>query len=315
MSEQKRYSTLPKVVVMVGPTASGKTSWSLKLAKKYNGEIVSADSRQIYKYMDIGTAKEPGVWKWTGMKRAYYIKGIPHHIIDYLNPGKRYSVAQFRDQCIKNLRYAHRNKKLPMVVGGTGLYISSIVDNFTIPRIPPNSKLRESLEEKSKEDLVKLLEQLDPKTAEIIDRDNKRRMIRALEVCIFSGEPFSAQKKQGEQLFDILQIGVEVERETLYDRINTRIDLMMKQGLLKEVEQLVKKKYSWQLPSMAGIGYRQFRPYFEGTKSLDECIEDLKRDTRHYARRQASWFRRDKRIKWCKSYEEAEALVDAFLAS
>ena len=306
---------LPKIIVILGPTACGKTTWSIKLAQKHNGIVISADSRQIYKKMDIGTAKEPGEWRWTGIKRAYYIEEVPHHIIDFLDPGKRFNVAEFRDRAIKNVKAAYKHNQTPFIVGGTGLYISSIVDNFNIPRIPPNKKLRSSLEEKTNEELFKLLDQIDPAAAEVIDKHNKRRLIRALEVCIFSGEPFSKQKQKGESLFDVLQIGIEVPREELYDRINTRVDVMMKQGLLKEVEALAKQRYGWQLPSMNGIGYRQFKPYFDGEVTLDQAIERLKRDTRHYARRQLSWFRRDKRIKWCASFEEAEKLVDDFLAS
>lgn len=312
---RKEHAKLPKLIVMLGPTACGKTVWSIRIAKKIGGMIISADSRQIYKGMDIGTAKEKGDWRWTGLSRAYYIDEVPHHIIDFLNPGKRFSVAEFRDRAIKNVRFAHRSGRVPMIVGGTGLYISSIVDNFSIPRIPPNRKLRASLEEKTHEELHKLLMQLDPKAAKDMDIRNKRRMIRALEVCIFSGEPFSEQRQKGEQLFDILQIGIDVPRDVLYDRINARVDQMMEEGLLDEVEALVKQRYGWTLPSMNGIGYHQFRPYFEGECTLEEAVELLKRDTRHYARRQLSWFRRDKRIKWCTTYEEAEALVDDFLAS
>lgn len=314
MTARKR-AQLPKLVVIVGPTAAGKTSWSLRLAKKFNGEIISADSRQIYKHMDIGTAKEPGEWKRNGLRRTFFIQDIPHHLIDFLNPGKQFTAAQFRDKAIKYTKLAYKEKRIPIVVGGTGLYVSALVDNLKIPRIGPNKKLRESLEEKSNEELLALLAKMDPEGAKAIDAKNKRRLIRALEVCILSGEPFSEQRRKGEPLFDVLQIGIETERETLYNRINTRVDNMMKAGLVQEIEGLLKKRYSWKLPSMSGIGYRQFKEYVDGTISLEKAVELLKRDTRRFARRQLTWFRRDKRIKWCTSYEQAEGLVEEFLGN
>ena len=300
----------------MGPTACGKTDWSLRLSKKYNGEVISADSRQFYKKMDIGTAKVMGDWRWNvswnGLRRSYYIEDTPHHLIDFLDPGKSFSAAEFRDRAVKYIKMAARHGKIPFVVGGTGLYISSLVNNFYIPRIAPNKKLRSGLEEKSHEELMDLLWQLDGETAKGIDQKNKRRIIRALEVSIMTGEKFSRQKKKGERMFEFLQIGIDVDRDILYDRINKRVDDMIDEGLLNEIEALLKQKYSWKLPSMSGIGYRQFQPYYDGEQSLEKTVELLKRDTRRYARRQLTWFRRDKDIHWCKSYEEAEKLVEEF---
>ena len=312
-------ASLPKVIALVGPTASGKTDWSLRLAQKYAGEIISADSRQVYKKMDIGTAKALGEWRWhagwNGLRRTYYSENIPHHLIDFLDPGKQFTAAEFRDRAIKYIKLTTKNEHLPIIVGGTGLYISALVDNLHIPRVLPNKKLRLGLEEKTCSELVQLLNSFDPISAEKIDPFNKRRLIRALEVCILSGKPFSEQQKRGEPMFQFLQIAPELPRELLYERIDTRIESMMEQGLLKEVEALIKQKYSWELPSMSGVGYRQFKEYFASHKSLEQTVEDLKRDTRHFARRQITWFKRDKTIHWCKTYEEAEALVEKFLQS
>jgi len=241
------------------------------------------------------------------------VEDIPHHIIDIIDPGKRFSVAEFRDKAVKYVKLIHKNNKIPIVVGGTGLYISSLVDNFHIPHVSPNKKLRQSLEEKPMDELFVLFQRMDPEGAKVIDKQNKRRLLRALEVCILSGEPFSQQKKKGEPLFDILQIGITVPREELHTRIDARVDQMIKLGLVKEVDLLLKQKYSWELPSMSGVGYRQFQEYFEKVKSLDECIDLLKRDTRRFARRQLTWFRRDSSIKWCTSLEEADVLVQSFL--
>ncbi|HLD31494.1 MAG TPA: tRNA (adenosine(37)-N6)-dimethylallyltransferase MiaA [Patescibacteria group bacterium] len=305
--------TKPKVVILLGPTASGKTDWSLRLAKKFNGEIISADSRQIYRKMDIGTAKELGEWRRKGLRRTYYISDIPHHLVDFLDPGKFFTVAEFCDQAGHIIRAADKAGHLPIVAGGTGLYIYALVNNLQIPRVSPNRKLRRSLEAKSNEELMKLLQSLDATTAASVDSANKRRIIRALEVCILSGVPFSSQQKKGEPIFSFLQIGIDVPREILYERINKRVDEMMKRGLLKEVEDLTKQKYDWSLPSMSGIGYRQFQKYFSKENSLDQVIEELKRDTRRYAKRQLTWFKRDQSIQWCQDYETAEKVVNDFL--
>lgn len=304
---------LQKLIVICGPTASGKTAWSLKLAKKYDGEIISADSRQIYKKMDIGTAKDPGEWRTNGLRKTFYIEDIPHHLMDFLDPGKNFTVAEFRDKAVKYGKMAHYKGNIPFIVGGTGLYIHVVVDNFNIPRIPPNKKLRDSLEKKTNEELMVWLKKLDPITADTVDADNNRRIIRALEVCMLSGRPFSEQQLKGEPIFDVLQIAIDQPREVLYDRINRRVEKQIEMGLLDEIKNLLKQKYSWGLPSMSGIGYRQFKDYFEGTMSLKEAIENLKQANRNYAKRQMTWFRRDKRIHWVKTIEEADDLILKFL--
>jgi tRNA dimethylallyltransferase len=305
--------SLPKIVVICGPTASGKTDWSLHLAKKYNGEIISADSRQIFKKMSIGTAKVVGEWSWKGFRRTYFVDDIPHHLVDFLDPGKTFTVAEFRDKALKYIKMALKNRRVPIIVGGTGLYIDSIVNNFHIPKVAANSKLRASLENKTLPELVTWLQKLDPVGAKKIDLNNKRRLIRALEVTMVTGVPFSAQKKLGEKLFDVLEIGVEVPREILYNNIDKRIDQQLETGLLEEIEKLLKQKYSWDLPSMSGIGYRQFKDYFAGKATLAEAITLLKIDVKHYAKRQLTWFKRNTNIKWVKSLPEADEFVDNFL--
>lgn len=305
---------LPKLIVLVGPTASGKTKWSLELGKIFGGEIISADSRQIYKKMNIGTAKPAGEWRRNGLRKTYYIEDIPHHNIDFLDPGRRFSAAEFRDRAVKYAKLAYRERRLPMLVGGTGLYVQAVVDNLRIPRVLPNHKLRKSFESKSIEELTLLLRSLDPSSAETMDVNNKRRLIRALEVCIMTGEPFSMQKRRGEPLFDILQVGISVPRDVMDARIEERVDTMIKLGLVEEIRHLLSRHYTWTLPSLSAIGYRQFKEYFEGKQTLDDAIERLKRDTRKYARRQIAWFKRDTRIKWCEDVEQAKSLAQKFLS-
>lgn len=309
-SETKK---LPKIVVICGPTASGKTEWGLRLAKKFKGEIISADSRQVYTKMSIGVNKPKGVWCRDGLTKNFYFEDVLHHLVDFLNPGKRFTVAEFRDSATKTIKLINRKEKLPLVVGGTGMYISALVENWQIPRVPPNLKLRRSLSEKGTDELMQLLWSLDPAGASKIDKNNKLRVIRALEVCIFTGEPFSEKKQKGEPLFNVLQIGIDIPREILYDRINSRVDKMMSEGLLAEVKMLVKQRYGWSLPSMSGIGYKQFKPYFDGVASLEQVVEKLKRDTRQYGRRQLTWFRADKKIKWLQNCDQAVMEVEKFL--
>ena len=311
---EEKKGGLPKLIVILGPTASGKTDWGLRLAKTFTGEIISADSRQIYKKMDIGTAKALGEWHTKRTQKTYIIEGVRHHLIDFLDPGRTFTVAEFREKAVKQIAAIHKRAAIPFMVGGTGLYISSVVDNWHIPKVPPNKKMRRSLEEKDAGELVGLLETIDPIAAKNIDPHNKRRMIRALEVSILSGEPFSAQQKKGKSLFDTLQIGIDLPQDLLRDRIDSRIDEMMRRGLCEEVKMLRQQKYDWALPSMSGVGYRQFREYLEEDMPLTEVVHRLKRDTWQFARRQKTWFRRDPRIVWCHEYGAAEILVKDFLS-
>lgn len=291
-----------KLIVILGPTASGKTDLAVFLAKKFSGEVVSADSRQIYKEMDIGTAKV------TKKEMA----GVPHYLIDIIPPNKTFTLAQYKTKAIKIIKNIQRRGKTPFLVGGTGLYIKAVVENLQIPKVAPNPALREKLEKKTNEELLKDLAKLDPQAAETIDRKNKRRLVRALEVCILSGKPFSALKTKGKPMFEILQLGISVPRQTLYRRINQRVERQIKNGLIDEVKNL-SRKYGWNLPSMSGIGYKEFKPYFEEKIALREAKKNLKQNTRQYARRQMTWFRKDKSIRWIKNAKEANRLIKKFL--
>ncbi|HSR89322.1 MAG TPA: tRNA (adenosine(37)-N6)-dimethylallyltransferase MiaA [Candidatus Udaeobacter sp.] len=302
---------LPKVIVILGPTASGKTDLGLELAKKFNGEVISADSRQVYKKMSIGTAKPAGVWQ----KESYIVAGISHHLMDIVDPSDDFSLSDYKALANEKIKDVLSRKKLPIIVGGTGLYVQTLVDNLDIPKIPPNKDLREKLEQKTLPELVAMLEKIDQATAKKIDLKNPRRVLRALEVCILSGKSFLQQQTKSKPLYDVLQIGINLPSEELYSRINKRVDKQIADGLIEETKQLA-AGYGWDLPSMSGIGYKQIGFYLRDQMSLAEAVELLKRDTRRYAKRQMTWFKRDRRIIWLENPDKilAENLIQKFLS-
>lgn len=287
---------LPKVIYIVGPTASGKTTLSVLLSKIFNGEIVNADSRQVYMEMDIATAKPKRDVK-KEKNNEYIFQGSVHHLMDFVKPSERFTLSDYKEKANLVIHDILSRGKLPIVVGGTGLYIWSLVDNLDIPKVEPNSKLRKGFNGKTLDELVKLLSNIDPETVKKIDLKNRRRVLRALEVAISSGESFVAQTTKSNPLYDSLQIGLKCNREKLYQTINSRIDQQMLDGLLEETKKL-SKKYPWDLPSMSSIGYKQIGNFLRNETSLEEAIEIFKRDTRRYAKRQETWFKRDKRIVW-----------------
>ncbi len=298
-------STLPKLIVILGPTASGKTDVSLKSAKKFGGEIVNADSRQIYKGMDIGTGK------------VIDKKGVKHYLLDVVNPDEEFTLADYKKKAMTAIRDILKRGKVPFLVGGTGLYIQSVVDNLEIPGVPPNKKLRAQFEKEIKKPgalakWYKKLLKLDPGAALVVDANNPRRIIRALEVCLATGRPFSNLREKGEPLFDVLQIGINIPRPKLYKNIDKRVEQMIKDGLVSETKKLL-KKYNHNLPSMSGIGYKEMGEYLGGKYDLVEAAQKIKYRTHAYARRQMTWFRRDKRIKWIKNYKEAENKIKKWI--
>lgn len=305
----------PKIIVILGPTASGKTDLAIKLAKEFNGEIISADSRQVYKKMTVGTAKPEGKWEIIGGKRRFVVNGIPHYLMDIMDPGKIFTVAEFKRQATELIYDIISRGKLPFIVGGTGLQIWSVVDNLNIPSGEPNKKLRESFESKTAEQLFAWLKKIDPDSADRIDKNNKRRLVRALEVCIGSGMSFASQRTVGEPFCEALQIGIKWPLPELRDRIAWRVEKQWESGFVQETKNLLKKKYSFDLPSMTGIGYKEIESFLRGEMTEPETKQRIKRATSKYARRQMTWFRRDQRIKWIEkdSLEQAKKLVREFI--
>lgn len=306
---------LQKLVVILGPTASGKTGLSLELAKKFKGEIISADSRQIYTKMSVGTAKPDGSWRSVDGKKRYVVAGIPHYAVDLVDPGKTFTVAEFKELSENSIKDIASRKKVPFLVGGTGLYIWSLIDNLDIPKRAPVKKLRESFEAKTTGELAELLKKVDPEAAKIVDKNNKRRLIRALEVVISTGESFVKQRTMSPPVFDVLQIGITWPIDELTKRINRRIDEQWKNGWPEEVKKLSNQKYSFESPSFSGIGYKTIDRFLKDEITKEEAIEILRRDTRRYAKRQLTWFKRDKRIVWINgdNSDEAERLIKEFL--
>jgi len=283
----------PPVTAIIGPTGIGKTSLAVNLALKHNGEIVNADSRQVYRFMDIGTAKPTR--EQLGL--------VPHHLIDIINPDEEFSLAQYQSLAYKAIDDIHQRGKLPLLVGGTGQYIWGVLEGWVVPAVPPDIEYRRFLEQQAAEgktaELYAALQKADPAIAEKIDANNIRRVIRALEIIRKTGKPFSALRLKQPPTFNFRIIGLTMDREVLYDRVDSRVDDMMQQGFVDEVKALVSKGYSLDLPSMSSIGYREIGLYLQGEMTLAQTIEKIKNGTHRFIRHQYAWFKKsDPRIEW-----------------
>ncbi|MEW8956942.1 tRNA (adenosine(37)-N6)-dimethylallyltransferase MiaA [Clostridium sp.] len=292
-----------KLLVVSGPTAVGKTNISIKLAKILNGEIISADSMQIYKYMDIGSAKVT----------EEEMDGVPHHLIDVVMPDEEFTVADFKERAKASIEDICSRGKLPILAGGTGLYIDSLICNMSFTEGVKDEEYRNYLEnlskEKGNEYVHNMLKQVDEVSAEKIHFNNVKRVIRALEVYKTSGKPFSSFNA-GDTLYDIPYdidyYVLTMNREKLYNRINLRVDIMMEKGLVKEVEKLKDMGYTPDMQSMKGIGYKEILYYLNEDITLDRSIELIKKGSRNYAKRQLTWFRKDPRIIYLDKDEMSE---------
>lgn len=283
----------PRLLVIVGPTAAGKTALSLALGQRLGGEVISADSRQIYRYMNIGTAKA------TPAERAL----APHHLIDIVNPDEELTLAHYQALATAAIEDIWRRGRLPMLVGGTGLYIRAVVEGWTVPEVPPDAALRAALEREAAlsgyEALHARLAAVDPLAAARIDARNVRRVIRALEVQQHTGAPISSLQRREPPDYGLLMLGLTLPRPALYARIDARVEAMLAQGLLEEVRWLRAQGYGDDLPSMSGLGYRQMAQHLRGEISLEEAVALIKRHTRRFVRQQYNWFRlADERIRW-----------------
>lgn len=316
---------LPKLIVILGPTASGKTDLAIRLAKKFGGEIVNADSRAIYREMKVATARP---------KKSE--SGMPHYLVNFVRPDEDFSLAEYKKLAVNKIDDILRRGKQPFLVGGTWLYIRAVVDNLDIPQVAPNKKFREKLYKQSAKVLYKRLLKTDPEAAAKIHQNDKRRIIRALEVIHFSGRKISEQQKIGEPLFEVFKIGVKRDLEEIEKRVRSRIKKEMGEKLIRETRKLLKKYSpaefsgatkpkrsggfsavgeagSPKLPSMSSLGYREIGEYVRGNLSKAEALELLAKNTRRLARYQLNTFRQDKKIKWVKNAKEADRKIRKFL--
>lgn len=289
------------VFVLLGPTAVGKTAVAVAVAHRVGGEVISADSMQVYRGMDVGTAK-PSLTEQ---------QGVPHHLIDILCPGETFNVADFQRLARSAIADIASRNRLPMVVGGTGLYISSLTQGYDLAGDEADWGLRRELEAAAERDgdpaLHARLASVDPVAAARIHPNDRRRIVRALEVTLRTGRPFSASShRAAEPEYDFLQVGLTAPRDVIYERINRRVDAMIADGLIAETERLLGAGYEAALTAGQAIGYKELLPYIRGTAGLEECVTALKQATRRYAKRQLTWFRRDSRIDWLDTGESTD---------
>lgn len=300
---------LPRICILAGPTAVGKTDLSIALARNLCGEIISADSAQVYKYMDIGTAK---------LKEAE-MQGIKHYMINEVTPEKDFSVAHFRERAEEYIQDINERGHLPIITGGTGLYINSLLDNLdfteSISDEPFRKEMQELAEKKSPAYVHAMLETVDPQSHKKLHPNDLRRSIRALEVYRHTGRPisyFQEESRKQPPRYNYAYIMLSMDRARLYERIEQRVDIMLQQGLVEEVRGLLNMGYSSSLNSMQALGYKEITSYLRGEITLEEAVRILKRDTRHYAKRQLTWFRRDKRLYWLEmdSFYKKEHILE-----
>ena len=298
-----------KVIVICGPTASGKTALSIELAKQINGEIVSADSMQIYKDMDIGTAKPT----------KEEMQGIRHYLIDFVSPDERYSVADYKQDAKKAIREILKKGKVPIIVGGTGLYVDSLIYEIEYPNIEFDEKYREKLEkeveEKGLEELYEKAKEVDVEATKKISKNDKKRILRILEIYHATGKNKTEQEiesRKKEVEFDYKVYALNWDREKLYERINKRVDIMIEQGLIEEVKN-VYEKYNEFPTAMQGLGYKEVVEYLENKTTKEEMVEKIKQETRRYAKRQMTWFRKNKQTIWLNAEEEIQNNIKIIL--
>ena len=295
------------LIVITGPTASGKTAMSVELAKILGAEIVNADSMQIYKYMDIGTAKP------TVEER----QGIPHHLIDIVMPDEQFSVARYCECAKEAIDSVHAKGKPVVMVGGTGLYVDSLVNNIQFSQIEPDEEYREKMEkladEKGNEHIYNMLLEIDSESAEKIKAADRKRIIRALEVFHLTGKTITWHNEQSRSIpspYNTTMFAIDVAREVLYDKINRRVDIMMDMGLLEEVKTIINMGIKKDSTAMQAIGYKEIGEYLEGEITLEEAVDKIKQGSRRYAKRQLTWYRRNEKINWVKNIDEVLSILN-----
>lgn len=324
---KNNLSTPHKIIVILGPTASGKSELAVKLAKKFNGEIISADSRQVYKELNIGSGKvsrDKKIPKFYILNpKSYFYKGIPHHLLNIVSPKRTFTVSQYQKLAKKTLADIIKRDKLPIICGGTGLYIDALIYDYQLPKVPPNQKLRKQLERKTTEELFERLKKLDSRRTENIDKNNRRRLIRALEIVLTTKKPipifniFHDTTSCGSAIiktpYDTLKIGINLPKEKLQKKITKRIKQMLKNGLLNEIKKLRREKISWNKIYSFGFEYKYPALFLQNKISKKEMIGKMITENWRYAKRQMTWFKRDGQIQWLKNRENAHKTARDFL--
>ncbi len=292
-----------KLIVVLGPTASGKSEIGVRLARKFNGEVISADSRQVYIGMDFGTGKIT--------KKE--MKGIPHHLLDIASPKRKFTVAQYQKKAIDAIGKIHENYKVPILIGGTGFYIDAVIKGQSFPKIKPDWKLRTKLEKLKTEELFNRLKKIDPRRARTIDNKNRRRLIRALEIITITKKPIPALKEK-QPLFDTLILGIKKKPQEIKKLIKNRLLKRLEEGMINEVRRLRRAGVSWKRLEEFGLEYRWVGRWLQRKITYQEMLTSLQKEIEHYAKRQMTWFKRNKKTHWVKNYKEAKILARQFLS-
>ena len=292
------------LIVILGPTASGKTGLAIQIAQALNGEIIGADSRQVYRYMDIGTAKPT----------PDQLAAVPHHLIDIIDPTDHLTLARYQQMTYELIDAIHQRGKIPLLVGGTGQYLTAVTEGWSIPQVEPDHAMRDELEAEAErlgvEHLYNRLVAVDPEAAEKIHPNNVRRVIRSLEVFMITGEKISVLQQKRKPPYRIMELGLQIERLLLYEHADARVDQMMAAGFLAEVQRLLDMGYDRKLPSLSGLGYSQLAAHLLDDYPLNQAVEDTKIATHDFIRRQLTWFRNhDNGILW-HNVEHSETIID-----
>jgi len=291
----------PKIIVILGPTSSGKSALAVKIAKKYNGEVISADSRQVYKGLDIGTGKIT--------KKE--MNGVPHHLLDVVSPKKIFTAANYQKLAKKSIEDILKRKKVPIICGGTGFYIDVLINNYKLPNVKPNYTLRKKLSQLTTSKLFTMLKKLDPKRAKNIDKANRQRLIRSIEIVKSTKKPISPLV--GSLNYRVLKIGIQKSKKNLNKLIYQRLQKRLKSGLVEEVANLHKKGLSWKRMNELGLEYRYISKYLTNQLDYKTAIQNLYQEIVHYAKRQMTYFKRDKEIIWVKNNKKAIQICGQFL--
>lgn len=299
----KDKNSLPKAVAIVGPTAVGKTKLGIEIARKFNGEIVSGDSRQVFKYLDISTGKDLADYG-----------NIPYHLIDILEPNEEITVADFQKKAFSAIGKILRRKKLPVVVGGSPFYVYAVTEGWQFPKLEKDEKLRQKLNKLSLPELQNILQKIDPAAFDKIDQNNPRRLIRAIEICTLSGQDFEKAKPVSQPRYKVLLLGIKFSNEELKERIQARLIQRLNEGMIEEIQKIItKKQASYADLERLGLEPRFISYYLQGKINREQLEDLLLKNSYRFAKRQMTWFRKDKRIKWVKNFQEAHRLVANFL--